>query len=202
MRRLLFGPIAGAVFVAGVVGLPFAVPGYSQVRQTVSEIGEEGSPARVPFTLLLCAVAVCILLFSSGLRAAMRGRGASSIGAYVTGATALSVAGVGVFAFPHPLHNVFGLSELVGYQAPLFVALGLRVIPDAKGVVRFSWLMYALIWIAIAMNLTAIFRSGAVWSHLKPCYGLVQRALFATWFAWSAGTGWLLFRQGTEAGRR
>ena len=32
---------------------------------------------------------------------------------------ALSAAGVGVFAYPHPLHNVFGISELVGYQAPL-----------------------------------------------------------------------------------
>ena len=43
--RLLFGPVAAAVLVLGVAGLALMVPGYSDVRQTVSEIGEVGSPA-------------------------------------------------------------------------------------------------------------------------------------------------------------
>ena len=36
---------------------------------------------------------------------------------------ALPAAGIGVFAYPHPAHNVFGMSELIGYQAPLVFAL-------------------------------------------------------------------------------
>jgi hypothetical protein len=33
------------------------IPEYSHVQQTVSEIGEAGSPARIPFTVMLCCVA-------------------------------------------------------------------------------------------------------------------------------------------------
>ena len=45
--RLLFGPLAGILLVFGVGALALMVPGYSHVHQTVSEIGEIGSPARV-----------------------------------------------------------------------------------------------------------------------------------------------------------
>ena len=31
--------------------------------------------------------------------------------------------GNGIFAFPHPLHNTFGIYELIGYRAPLALAL-------------------------------------------------------------------------------
>lgn len=65
----------------------------------MSEIGEMGSPARFPFTIMLCCVALCLLVFA---------------------------AGVGIFAFPHPLHNIFGESELIGYQAPVAFALTWR----------------------------------------------------------------------------
>jgi hypothetical protein len=36
----VFGPIAAAVFGLGIAGLGLMVPGYSHIRQTVSEIGE------------------------------------------------------------------------------------------------------------------------------------------------------------------
>ena len=55
--RALFGLLAAAILQMGVVGLPLLIPGYSQVRQTVSEIGEMDSPARIPFAVLLCCVA-------------------------------------------------------------------------------------------------------------------------------------------------
>lgn len=60
----LFGPLASAVFCIGIVGLAFLVPGYSHIHQTVSEIGEMGSPARAPFALMACSVAGCILIFA------------------------------------------------------------------------------------------------------------------------------------------
>ena len=58
----------------------------------------------------------------------------------------------------------------------------------------FSWVMVFLVWIAIALNLATMDRSGALWAIEKPYYGLVQRALFATWFGWCAGVGLLLYR--------
>jgi hypothetical protein len=77
---------------------------------------------------------------------------------------------------------VFGLSELIGYQAPLVLALTWRRHSRTKILVRFSWIMAALVWLAIALNLSALDRQGALWALVKPEYGLVQRALFASWF--------------------
>ena len=107
---------------------------------------------------------------------------------------ALSAAGVGIFAFPHPLHNVFGESELIGYQAPLAFALTWRSDPKAKRAVAFSWIMFALIWISIALNLGTLDRHSAIWAEIKPVYGLIQRSLFAAWFCWCAVLGLLLRR--------
>jgi len=66
--RVLFGPLAGAILFFGIAGLALLIPGYSHMQQTVSEIGEIGSPARVPFAIMLCCVAACILVFASAVR--------------------------------------------------------------------------------------------------------------------------------------
>jgi hypothetical membrane protein len=196
--RLLYGPLAATVFVLGVAGLALMIPGYSHVRQTVSEIGEMGSPARVPFAIMLCCVAACILVFASAVRDLSAQAGRPALAAYVIGFMALSASGVGVFAYPHPLHNIFGISELIGYQAPLILALTWRRDPRAKTLVAFSWIMFGLIWTAIALNLSSFDRHGAVWAYVRPAYGLAQRALFAAWFGWCAGAGVFLFKMKWE----
>ena len=194
-HRLLFGPLAAAILTLGIIGLALWVPGYSQIRQTVSEIGEMGSPARAPFTIMLCGVALCLLVFAAGVAAESRRAGHGRLPAYFIAMMALSAAGVGIFAFPHPLHNVFGESELIGYQAPLVFALTWRRDPKARALVAFSWIMFALIWISIALNLSSLDRHGALWAEMKPVYGLIQRSLFAAWFCWCALLGVLLWRR-------
>src|SRR4030095_1401080 len=130
--RLLFGPVAGIILAFGIAGLALMIPGYSHVHQTVSEIGEIDSPARVPFAVMLCCVAACILVFAAAVRGRSLPAGHSPSAAYLIGFMALSAAGVGLFAYPSPLHNVFGISELVGYQAPLCLALTWRRDPRAR----------------------------------------------------------------------
>jgi hypothetical membrane protein len=200
--QALFGPLAAGLFFLGVGALPVMIPRYDAIRQTVSEIGEAGSPAQVPFMVLLCAVAACVFVFSMALHGLAKRSGRSSIPAYVTACLGLSTAGVGLFAYPHPLHNVFGLSELIGYQAPLALALTWARAPFARRLVRFSWIMAGVVWLAIAINLLPIFRPPGVWPHLKPVVGLVQRALFSAWFVWCAVAGWLLARADLSLGRR
>ncbi|HEY2144684.1 MAG TPA: DUF998 domain-containing protein [Steroidobacteraceae bacterium] len=200
--RLLFGLLAACILAAGIVGVASMVPGYSHVRQTVSEIGEMGSPGRIPFLIMLCSVAACLFIFAAGVRAACIRRGRGSAAAYLIGFMALAAAGVGIFAFPHPLHNIFGESELIGYQAPLGLALVWRSDPEAKDLVRFSWIMFALIWISIALNLSSLDRHGALWAELKPVYGLVQRSLFASWFGWCAGISLMLWRRPLQSAVR
>jgi hypothetical membrane protein len=193
--RLLFGPIAGAIFFVGITGLALLVPGYSQVRQTVSEIGEIGSPARVPFAIMLCCVAACILVFAVAVCDRSVDAGHSQLAACLIGFMALPAAGIGVFAYPHPLHNIFGLSELISYQAPLILALTWRRNPQARRLVSLSWILYVFICIAIALNLSSLDRQGPVWAYVKPVHGLAQRALFAAWFGWCAVVGLLLFQE-------
>jgi hypothetical protein len=192
--RLLFGPAAGAILALGIAGLALLVPGYNHVHQTVGEIGEVGSPARVPFAIMLCCVAACILVFAAAVRDLSVRAGHSQLAAYLIGFMALSAVGVGVFAHPHPLHNVFGVSELVGYQAPLFFALIWRCDPRERPLVSLSWILYVVICVAIALNLSSLDRQGSVWAYVKPVYGLAQRLLFAAWFGWCAAVGLILFQ--------
>jgi len=191
-RRLLFGSLALGLFLAGILALPLFVPGYDQIRQTVSEIGEMDSPMRWPFAILLFAVAACTVVFALGLRSASIRARHNTVASYLTIWMAIAAAAIAYFAFPHPLHNVFGLSELIGYQAPLAFALAWRNDPHARGAVRFSWLMYLLTLISLALNLSTLDRGGALFAEIKPFYGLVQRSLFLCFFVWTAGTGWLL----------
>jgi len=193
--RLLFGPAAGGILALGIAGLALVVPGYNHVHQTVSEIGEIGSPARVPFAIMLSCVAACILVFAAAVRDRSVQTGHSQFAAYLIGFMALSAVGVGVFAYPHPLHNVFGLSELIGYQAPLFFALTWRRDPRAETLVVLSWILYVVICVAIALNLSSLYRQGLVWAYVKPVYGLAQRALFAAWFGWCGVVGLLLVQR-------
>jgi len=109
--------------VIGILSSARAIPGYHHLRQTVSEINEAGSPVQLRFALMLGSVAVGALVFaiakSDGARAVRR----SAVAASLIGAMHISAAGVALFAYPHPLHNLFGLSELIGYPAPLAFAL-------------------------------------------------------------------------------
>jgi hypothetical protein len=193
--RLLFGPLSAAIFAVGIIYLARAIPKYSYVSQTVSEIGEVGSPVRIPFAILLCCIATCIAVFAWGVRAQAMAVGDSQIVSYLIGFMAFSCAGVGIFAFPHPLHNVFGISELIGYQAPLALALTWRRHPRARFLVRMSWILYVIICVAIALNLSSMNTGGVVWAHVKPFYGLAQRTLFGVWFGWCAIIGFWLYRR-------
>lgn len=191
--RLLFGPIAALVLTFGVAGLALLIPGYSHVHQTVSEIGEIGSPARVLFAVMLGCVALCILIFASAVRDVSVAAHHSRLAAYLIGFMALPAVGIGVFAYPHPAHNIFGMSELIGYQAPLAFALAWRHDRRAKTLVLISWIFFALIWGAIGLNLSPFVP--AIWAYVKPVHGLAQRALFAAWFGWCAVAGILLFKR-------
>jgi hypothetical membrane protein len=192
--RLLCGPLASAIFGVFVAGLPLIIPGYSYIRQTVSEIGEIGSPARIPFAIMLCAVSVCLLIFASGVRKLSAAAGRSQWTTYLIAFMAIPAAGTGIFAFPHPLHNVFGISEVIGYQAPLAMALSWRRDRQARSLVTVSWIAIVLIWFFLAVNMSTIDRRIILWPYVKPVMGLAQRGLFAAWFSWSAAIGCILFQ--------
>ena len=114
-------------------------------------------------------------------------------------AMAVSCAGVGVFAFPHPLHNVFGMSETIGLQAPIVAALTRTRRIDDRRLRWFSAVMYLVVLLAIAINLIPLVRPVGLWEEIKPIFGLVQRSLFLAWFVWCAVYCLLLMHQKTRA---
>lgn len=193
--RLLFGPLGAAIFCIGVLVLAAMVPGYSHVHQTVSEIGALDTPMRIPFAVMLGGVTLCMWVFAWGVRDAALAAGHNAFAAYLIVCMGLSGLGVAIFATPHPLHNDFGLSEIVGYQAPLAVALAWRKDPKAKALVMTSWIMFALLWVSMGLNMSPMFPGSSLAMAMKPVYGLVQRSLFLVWFAWCAIAGLLLWRR-------
>ena len=197
--RLWFGPAAAVLLVAGTLAIGLVIPDYSHVRQTVSELGEIGSPGRVAFSVLLLLVAASLALFAIGSAYTLRKIGQSTLPAYFIGAMAISISGVGMFPFPHALHNVFGMSELVGYQAPLVAALAARKVQGARIIALFSMVMYVAVVLALVTNLAVLDRGGDLWTRIQPFYGIAQRALFATWFLWCAGYAVLLMRVHPQA---
>lgn len=194
--RLWFGPIAALLFIAGTFAIGAITPGYSHVRQTVSELGQVGSPGQFAFGTLLCLIAAFLVIFASAVARSLRGLGCSALPAYFVVAMAISCAGVGIFSFPHPLHNIFGLSETVGLQAPLVAALACWRVPSAKQIAFFSIIMYVVVLVAIAVNLIPLVRPAGLWPLIRPYFGVVQRFLFLSWFVWCAGYAMLLLNAG------
>jgi hypothetical membrane protein len=174
------------------------VPGYVQVRQTVSEIGEIASPMRWPFAAMLWVVSACLVVFALALRRAELDARHSALSSYLTGYMAVVCGAIGAFAYPHPLHNFFGLSELIAYQAPIAFAMSWRNDPGRRGLVSFSWIMWIMLLVSIGLNMSQIVHRGALWEDIKPFYGLVQRSLFACFFIWVAGVGFVLWRRGSR----
>lgn len=192
--RLLFGPLGAAIFCVGVIVLALMVPGYSHVHQTISEIGTMGTPTQMPFTLMLVSVAICMWVFAWGVWHSSTMAGHNRFAAYLIGCMGISAMGVGIFSTPHPLHNIFGLSEIIGYQAPLAFALTWRKDPNARALVITSWVLFVLLWISMGLNMSTMSPNSWLAMTVMPVYGLVQRSLFLVWFGWCTVIGFLLWR--------
>ena len=193
---LLFGIAIPVLFTTAILGLAALVPGYSHIAQTVSEIGKHGSPAELQWKIADLTVALFFLLFYLGLYRFSRANSLSVMPAYLVGFFGLMSVGISVFESPHPLHNVFGLLMTVGYMSPLALAWSWRGRDWAKSLVRFSFVTWVLVMVAIFLNLSPLFTR-----DLFPLeyYGLVQRSLFLAFYGiWCPVVGLILYRASTH----
>ena len=189
---LLFGIAIPLLFTTAILGLGTLVDGYSHLSETVSEIGQTGSPAELLWKFAGIAVALCFLLFSLGLYRFSRANSLSVLPACLVACFGLMTIGTSAFESPHPIHNVFGLLLTLGYMAPLALALCWRGLDWATPLVRFSWVIWVFILASIALNLSPLFTR-----DLFPLeyYGLVQRSLFLLFYGlWCPVVGLSLYR--------
>jgi len=106
---LLGGPAAALAFGLGVTWLGAARPGYSAVRQTVSELGPQGGKGRGALAALNLIIALAAVVFACGLGAVASEMHWTMTPAYFVGFYAALAAGLAAFPSGHRLHNLFGL---------------------------------------------------------------------------------------------
>lgn len=183
---LLFGPAAGILFFATVYLLAALLPDYSHLSETVSEIGEIGSPVALPFEVGMLVVNVCVILFGIGLFRLSGSAGISRLPAVFVIYFGVIDIGTNVFPSPHPLHNVFGLSLTIGYLAPLVTAIAWRSTDTARSMAAVSLPVAVLIFVSIFLNISPAFNR-----DLYPLeyYGVVQRSIFVLFYGWCAYVG-------------
>ncbi len=183
---LLFGPLAGVVFFGAVYVLAAFLPEYSHISETISEIGEIGSPVERPFQIAMLVVNLCVILLATGLFHFARATGASIVPVFFVAWFGLADIGTNLFPSPHPLHNVFGLSLTIGYLAPLLLAIAWRRQQDLRSVVTVSWVVAAFVFVSIFLNISPAFNR-----DLYPLeyYGIVQRSAFLLIYGWFAFVG-------------
>lgn len=195
---LLGGPVAALVFGVGVTWLGAATPGYSAVRQTVSELGPYGGRGRRTLAGINLVVALAAAVFAVALFLVARHAHWTATPAYLVGLYAVLAAGLAAFPTGYPsaifprlgLHNVVGLVQTIPFVgAPLSVALGWR---GAGVLTSISWAALALVVVAMTLNLAPAF-SPRLAKAAAPVYGLGQRSLFVAWYGWCAILGLLIF---------
>jgi hypothetical protein len=195
---LLGGPAAALVFGLGVTCLGAATPGYSAVRQTISELGPHGGRGRMALAGLNLIIALAAVVFAGGLAVIARQASWTATPAYFMGLYAVLAGGLAAFPSGYPsrvfprlgLHNVVGLLQTFPFVgAPLSVALEWR---EVGVLTPISWAALVLIIVTMALNLAPAF-SAPVAKAFAPVYGLIQRSMFVTWYGWCAILGLLLF---------
>jgi len=188
MRKamLLFGTLAGIIFFTTVYVLAANVPDYSHLSDTVSEIGEIGSPVETVYKSGMLAAHLSTVLFGIGLLLFSRNKKISAAPAVLVTFYGLVGIGTALFPSPHPAHNLFGLAMVIGYMAPLALAIAWRGSEPLRTQTRISWVVAALILVSIFLNISPLFTR-----DLFPLeyYGVVQRSAFVLFYGWLAVTG-------------
>lgn len=185
-KILSLGWITAAAFILGSIILGSILKDYSMIAQTVSEIGEKGSPLFLTWQIFSIAIGGLFLLFSFGTIAFAKRHNFSSLPGIFLLSYGLSQLGIGLFPAPHPLHNIFGLSMTLGYFSPLVFSLSWK---NGLGS-AFKWisiLAFLIIVLGIFLNLAPAF---APTRYPQEHYGLVQRFLLFTFYLYCGYVGY------------
>lgn len=181
-KALSLGWIVSLIFILGTFILGSLLEGYNPVSQTISEIGQKGSPLYLPWQVFSISIGVLIIFFAVALINFARNNKLSILPGIFMLAYGLSQFGIGFYPSPHQLHNVFGLSMTIGYFSPLVFALAWKN-KLGKSFKTISLVVFLLIVFAIFLNLTPAF---APTLYPLEYYGIVQRFLLFTFFGYCA----------------
>lgn len=179
------GPIAALLFIFGSLIFGWLLPDYNSLGQTVSEIGQLGSPYEVTWKIFGLTVGALWGWFAIGLWKTAKMHRISLVVPILIATYAIAQLGIAAYPSPNQLHNVFGLLMTVGYCSPLLASL-LWKKAYGNGFSRTSLLFAVCVFLGIFLNLSPLFLP-----NLYPLeyYGLVQRFLLYGFYAYAAYLG-------------
>ncbi len=152
------------------------------ISQTVSEIGEKGSPLYTQWQIFSIGIGCLLILFAIGIISYAKKKVLSIVPGIFILIYGLSQFTMGIFPSPHPLHNVFGLTMIVGYLSPLiFMILWKNKL--SKTFKRLSFIVFVLIILGVFLNLTPAFAPSL---YPLEYYGIIQRFLLFTFYIYCA----------------
>jgi hypothetical membrane protein len=190
--RLWFGPMMGSAFIVVTLLLAGFLPGYSLIRQTVSEIGGVGSPLRWAYSSFLLVEGMLAALFGSALFGISRSAHLSRWPVLLLWIEAGCYVGLAAYPTPHPLHNLFGLIQVVGYSAMLAGWLAWRRDVRLARLARLSgglFLLFIVLFVGWIGLLIASLHNPPMLKLLAATQGLSQRAYIYTLPIWAFAVG-------------
>jgi hypothetical protein len=170
------------------------LPNYDPITQTISEVGERGSLFEVPYKITNLLVAGCFVLFFYGVYRFSVARQLCLVPAFLLGFFTLPNWESLSSNLPTPGHNLFGISSILGFFAPLALTITWLNTPDLRALRASSWVIAVLMLIAIALNLSPLFIPVP---YIVEHIGLVQRSL-PVFHLWCAYLAIILFRNARD----
>jgi len=183
MKKLLpLGWIVPIIFILGSLTFGSFLQEYSFVSQTISEIGEMGSPFQKQWFFFDLSINILMFLFVTGLIRFAKANELSMIPCICLLVYSLANFGALIFVSPHPYHNIFGALNIVGYLSPLifFIYWKNQIAATFRGI---SLFVFIILILGTVLNLNPIFDP-----LLFPMeyYGLAQRLVVFTFLLYCA----------------
>ena len=191
----LCGAIGPVTFVTVFTGVGFTRPGYSAIRQPVSELGVGQYGWQL--NLVLIMLGALLLAFVAGFRrasiAGMGGVGRWS-SAILLALPAVGFAAAGIFPLPNPLHWLVGATLVFIGSVPALAVTGflLRNKPGWRGWGTYS-IATAILTLVLVVAMFAVVTPSSPLTSLQ-IGGLVERVVFLELLGWYSAVGWRLFR--------
>lgn len=183
MRNLLLlGRVVPLVSIVSSFVFGFLLPDYSLIAQTISEIGEVGSPLFMPWLILDTVINILFLLFVIGIYLFSKQHRLSIIPVVLLFIYVVAQFGLAIFVSPHPWHNMFGACLTFGYISPLMFFLFWK---NSLGQTfkTTSLIVFVMMVIGVVLNLNPIF-DPLLFS--MEFYGLAQRFIVFTFLIYCA----------------
>ena len=188
------GWLSSLFFISGSIISGALLENYNSISQTLSEIGKMGSPYETHWQLLCLASGSMLILFSAYIFTVSKKHRISMAPGFFIFSYGLSQFLISLYPSPHLLHNVFGLSMIVGYFSPLMFVIfwgsGFGLKFKMTSAFAFIWILFT-----IFLNLSPMFLP-----DLYPItyYGVVQRFLVYSFYIYVLYVNIMLLKENTH----